>query len=80
MGGAFGVWGGLLYRVDGIFGIVDSEFIFLMLFHFKRWVFGDWDDVISILDGHYTFWDDYLVFKMINPMFLLCIWYFRQDY
>ena len=47
----------------GLFGIVDSESI---LFYFKGWVFGDWNNVISILDGYYAFWDDDLVFEKIN--------------
>ena len=57
--------------MNGLFGIVDSEFIFLMLFHFTGWAFGDWDNVIGSMDSHCAFSGDFLVFEMINLVCLL---------
>ena len=32
-----------------------------MIFYFKGWILGDWDDVIGILDGDYVICDDFLL-------------------
>ena len=49
--------------MDGIFGIVDSEFDMLTKFYFCGWVFGDLGDIFGILDSAFVIWDDYLVFN-----------------
>ena len=45
--------------------------IFWRTFHFWEWVLDDLDDIFAILNGDYTIWDDYLVFKLIYFVFLL---------
>ena len=41
------------------FVVCTVYWIFVMVFHLRGWVFGDWDEVIGILDGDYVIWDNY---------------------
>ena len=60
--------------MGGLFGIVGSELIVFMLFHFTGRAFGDWDNVIGISNSHCAFLADLLVFEMINLVCYLCIY------
>ena len=61
MDGAFWIW--LVYFVFWMFHLVllTENLICLVIFYFKGWILGDWDDVIGILDGHYVICDDFLL-------------------
>ena len=38
--------------------------------YFLRWIFGDMDDFVSILDGDYVIWDAYLLYERKYFVFL----------
>ena len=61
MDGAFWIW--LVYFVFWMFHLVllTENLICLVIFYFKGWILGDWDDVIGILDGDYVICNDFLL-------------------
>ena len=49
-----------------------------MISHFKGLVFGDSDDVIGILDGHYIIWDHYFLSERKYLVFFNSNLFFRD--
>ena len=53
----------MVYFVFWMFNLVllTENLICLVIFYFKGWILGDWDDVIGILDGDYVICNDFLL-------------------
>ena len=47
------------------------KLIFWRTFQLWGWIFCDLDYIFGIFDGDYAIWDDYLVFELIQFVFLL---------
>ena len=53
----------MVYFVFWMFHLVllTENLICLVIFYFKGWIFGNWGDVIGILDGDYLICEDFLL-------------------
>ena len=62
----------MVYFVFWMFNLVllTENLICLVIFYFKGWILGDWDDVIGILDGDYVICDDFLLYQGKYLVFL----------